>query len=222
MSELTEQMPKNMNVSAPKTNPKFWDKASAKYSKSPVSDPAAYAHTLDRTRFYLKPDDHMLELGCGTGTTALTLSDQVRHITATDISQNMLDIADRKKHEQGINNVDFVQKSVEDLPFGETYDVLFASSLLHLLTDLEDGLARIRQSIEPDGLFISKTVCLKKQNPIFPILIPIMRFFGLAPYVNFITGDELEIAVKQAGFEIIESGDHNAKPACRFIVARAI
>lgn len=224
MSQLIQQNPAlnnaALNINTQNKTAKFWDKLSDKYAKNPVSDPAAYERTLDRTCSYLKPDDHMLELGCGTGTTSLKLSDQVRHITATDISNRMLEIADHKKLEQGITNVDFMQKGVEDLPFGETYDVIFASSLLHLLTDLDDSLSRIRQSIEPGGLFISKTVCLKKQNPIYPIVIPIMRLFGKAPYVNFITGNEMEAAIKKAGFEIIESDDHNTKPACRFIVAR--
>lgn len=208
------------HMNTQKTNPKFWDKLADKYSKLPVGDIAAYERTLLRTSAHLKLDDHMLELGCGTGTTALKLSDQVRHITATDISKGMLDIADRKKLEQGVTNVDFSQKSVGDLPFGETYDVIFASSLLHLVDDLEDSLARIYASTEPNGLFISKTVCLKGQNFLFPILIPLMKLIGKAPDVAFITGDELEAAVKKAGFEIIESDDHNVKPACRFIVAR--
>lgn len=209
-----------MNSTEPKTNPKFWDKLSDKYSKHPVGDEAAYERTLERTGAHLKPDDHILELGCGTGTTALKLANQVRHITATDISQGMLDIATRKKLEQGTTNVDFMQKSVGDLPFGETYDVVFASSLLHLLDDLEDSLARIYASVEPGGLFISKTVCLKGQNFIYPIVIPLMKLIGKAPNVYFLTGDELEITIRKAGFEILESDDHNKKPACRFIVAR--
>lgn len=219
MTDLAIQN-KQIDIKVPKANPKFWDKISDKYSKLPVGDPAAYEHTLARTRTHLKPDDHMLELGCGTGTTALTLSDQVRHITATDISQGMLDIADRKKLEQGINNVDFMQKGVDDLPFGETYDVIFASSLLHLLEDLDEALARIFASVEPGGLFISKTVCLKGKNFIYPILIPLMRLIGKAPYVSFLKGSELEVAVRNAGFEIIVSEDHNKKSGSQFIVAR--
>lgn len=219
MTDLVIQN-RQMNANAPKTNPKFWDKLSVKYSKHPVGDPAAYEHTLARTGAYLKLDDHVLELGCGTGTSALKLSDQVRHITATDISQNMLDIATAKKLEQGTTNVDFAQRSVGDLPFGETYDVVFASSLLHLLDDLPDSLNRILASIEPGGLFISKTVCLKGQNILYPIMVPLMRLLGKAPHVYFFTGDEIENAIRDAGFEILESDDHNTKPACRFVVAR--
>lgn len=201
---------------------RFWTKLSAKYAKSSIGNMDAYAHTLERTASHLKQSDHMLELGCGTGTTAMRLADHVRHITATDFSEGMIDIAKQKQAEQGTSNVDFVVKSVESLPTHETYDVIFASSLLHLVPDLDEALARIHSSVEPGGLFISKTVCLKGQNPIFPIILPLMRLVGKAPFVNFFTGDELEAKMRKAGFEIIESDDHNHKPACRFIVARAV
>ncbi|MBO6918891.1 MAG: methyltransferase domain-containing protein [Rhizobiaceae bacterium] len=201
---------------------KFWDKLAAKYAARPVDDPKAYEHTLSRTKAHLKPSDHMLEIGCGTGTTSLILLDHVRHITAQDYSREMIDIAEKKREVDGTNNVTFAQSSVDDLPSFETYDVVFASSLLHLLPDLDDALVRIQQSVEPGGLFISKTVCLKNQSLLYDIMVPLMRLIGKAPYVNFVTGDEIEEKIKQNGFEILEADDHNHKPACRFVVARRI
>ena len=200
----------------------FWDKLATKYAARPVDDPKAYEHTLARTKAHLKPSDHVLEIGCGTGTTSLILSDHVRHITAQDYSKEMIDIAEKKREVDGTNNVTFAQSSVDDLPSFETYDVVFASSLLHLLPDLDDSLKRIQQSVEPGGLFISKTVCLKNQSLLYDIMVPLMRLVGKAPYVNFVTGDEIEEKIKQNGFEILEADDHNHKPACRFVVARRI
>ena len=56
---------------------KFWDGIAEKYAKRPISDMAAYEYTLGRTRSYLKPEDQVLELGCGTGSTALLLAGDV-------------------------------------------------------------------------------------------------------------------------------------------------
>ncbi|PTB95944.1 class I SAM-dependent methyltransferase, partial [Thalassospira xiamenensis] len=44
---------------------KFWDKAATKYARKPVRNQSAYAETLDRTRHYLRPDQNVLEIGCG-------------------------------------------------------------------------------------------------------------------------------------------------------------
>ena len=74
----------------------FWDKHSAKYAKTKIPDEAAYQLTTNKTRGYLKPEDDVLEVGCGTGTTALLLADAVHHLTASDISGKMVEIGKGK------------------------------------------------------------------------------------------------------------------------------
>ena len=49
---------------------RFWDRLAAGYAKKPVPDEEAYARTLERVRAHLTPNDRVLELGCGTGTSA--------------------------------------------------------------------------------------------------------------------------------------------------------
>ena len=70
------------------------------YAKRPVTDETAYQRKLKLTQDYLSPDMEVLELGCGTGTTALFHAPFVKHITGIDISRNMLEIA-RAKAESG-------------------------------------------------------------------------------------------------------------------------
>ncbi|MAN61606.1 MAG: hypothetical protein CMI60_06635 [Parvibaculum sp.] len=50
------------------------------------------------------------------------------------------------------------------------------------------------------------------------IAIPVMQFFGKAPYVSFLKGSDVEAKIVAAGFEIITSENHNA--FSRFIVAK--
>ena len=75
---------------------KFWDKIAKKYSKSDIKDKEGYNKTLDDTRKFLKKEAVVLEIGCGTGTTALKLAGSVNDMTATDISSNMIAIAKEK------------------------------------------------------------------------------------------------------------------------------
>ena len=72
---------------------RFWDRAARKYAASPIKDMAAYEYTLERTRAYLAPTDHVLELGCGTGTTAVRLAEEVAQYRCTDVSPEMIRIA---------------------------------------------------------------------------------------------------------------------------------
>jgi len=198
----------------------FWNKAAKKYAASPIKNIPAYEDTLDRTRHYLRPDDHLLEVGCGTGTTALTLSAAVRRITATDISGKMLEIAEGKRVEKSVTNVSFLQaeitKPLADAPF----DAICAFSILHLVDDLPKTLAHLRQQLKPGGYVISKTACLRDMSMFIPIMIKIMKFFGKAPHVLQFDATALESEFRLAGFEVVETGHFGKDRYVRFIVAR--
>ncbi len=206
----------------------FWDKAAQKYAKSKISDMDAYTHTLGRTRSYLSATDTVLELGCGTGSTALLLADNVAHITASDISANMLKEGRQKAADQDIANVTFVQSDVLGDAIGPgPYDVVMAFNLLHLLEDPKAAVGRVHALLKPGGLFISKTVCtpgagLPFKFRLMLLALPVMQWLGKAPYVNFMDIDELEAMVAAEGFEIMEAGNFPAAPPSRYIVAKKL
>lgn len=198
----------------------FWDKAAQKYAASPIKDMAAYEATLTRTRAYLSPTDHLLEVGCGTGSTALKLADAVARITATDISGEMLAIAEGKRTTQGVANVTFRKQEITT-PFPDTpYDAVCAFSILHLVDDLEETLMHLRDALKPGGYVISKTACLKEMNIAIRMAIPVMRAIGLAPHVLRFSASELERTFERCGFALVETGYFGSNTYARFIVAQ--
>jgi ubiquinone/menaquinone biosynthesis C-methylase UbiE len=208
----------------------FWDKAAPKYAKSPIADQAAYEYTLDRTRTYLTSKDRVLELGCGTGSTALLLAPNVKQITAIDLSPGMLAIARKKAAKTGLNNVSFEVGA--DVPKQGQYDVVMGYSLFHLVPDMEKRFEQINELLTKGGYFITKTACLAQRGAgiggalkslAIRVAIPVMQWIGKAPYVRSFSVKELESAVTAAGFEIIESGNHpKGPPPAHYIVARKV
>lgn len=200
---------------------RFWDRIADKYAKSPVKDEESYRHTLDRVKAHLDPASRVLEIGCGTGSTAFTLSESVAGIVATDISPRMIGIAEQKARDGGIGNVSFAAE--DTLAVGRAdgpFDAVMAFNLFHLLHEPGKGIAAAMRLVRPGGLLISKSPCLKGANPLYPIMIPIMRLFGKAPHVAFFTIEQLEAMVTDAGGEIVETGTFPKSPPARFIVAR--
>jgi ubiquinone/menaquinone biosynthesis C-methylase UbiE len=205
------------------TSAAFWDKIAQKYARRPVGDIESYEHTLARTQSYLTKRDCVLELGCGTGTTALKLAPHVDSYVATDFAEQMIAIGRRKQDTdaQAPKNLSFVQAATDTAPEGP-FDAVLAFNLLHLVPDLPDALGQIKSRLKPGGLLISKTICLSDGKWFFRPMIWLMQVFGKAPFVGFLTTTELEEIVGDHGFEIVETGSFPAKPPARFIVARKL
>ena len=75
----------------------FWNEALEKYSQDPTKDMGSYEYKLAKTRAYFEPDMNVLEIACGTGTTALLHAPYVASYHAVDISREMICIAWQKE-----------------------------------------------------------------------------------------------------------------------------
>jgi 2-polyprenyl-3-methyl-5-hydroxy-6-metoxy-1,4-benzoquinol methylase len=202
-------------------NPRFWDRLADRYAKKPVPDEAAYQKTLERVRAHLEPTHRVLEIGCGTGTTALGLGTAVREIVATDCSGRMIEIAREKARAGGVDNVRFSTGTLEDLELENgSFDVVTSFNLLHLISDVPATLRRVHEVLAPGGLFISKTPCIGEDGVLVRVVIPLLRILGRAPFVNFVKKDELQRQIAAAGFELIETGLYPAKSHSLFVVGR--
>jgi ubiquinone/menaquinone biosynthesis C-methylase UbiE len=204
---------------------RFWNRVARKYAASPITDMAGYERTLERTRYYLKSTDAVLEIGCGSGTTALKLAPSVARIVGADISSEMIAIAREKAAAEGHGNTEFEVATPETAPWpDESFDMALAFNVLHLLPHREAALQTVRRLLKPGGLFISKTPSLGEMNPIFRAIVPVMQAFGQAPYVAFFSGAELDQDVAAAGFEIVERARHGSrrKDSRPFLVARRL
>lgn len=182
---------------------KFWDKIAERYSKQPIADEAAYQKKLQVTQEYFQPHMKVLELGCGTGATAITHAPYVKHIRAIDISSKMIEIAQSKAEAQNIKNVTFEQLAIDELTVSDrTLDVVLGLSILHLLKNFEEVIAKVYKMLKPGGIFVTSTHCLGDTMKFFKIIAPIGKFLGLMPLVKVLTTKELEDSLTDAGFEI--------------------
>ena len=72
----------------------------------------------------IKSGDKVLDIGCGTGTSALIIAKDVGdegEVVGIDLSSRMLDIARKKLKRSGFRNVTFLQANAEDIPYPDSY-----------------------------------------------------------------------------------------------------
>jgi ubiquinone/menaquinone biosynthesis C-methylase UbiE len=201
------------------TDASFWDKAAPKYAKDPINDMAGYTQTRDRIAQILQPHHSVLELGCGTGSTALELAGGVDRYIGTDVSPQMIAIANAKLTDQSPKQLSFAVQDAGSVPSG-THDVILALNLLHLLPNLQDVLTQIYQALPPGGVFIAKTGLLKDGLWVLPWIIPVLRLVGKAPYVRSLRQADLLEMMATVGFSVPETLVQGGVVPRLFTVAR--
>ena len=201
---------------------KYWNKRADKYAQRPVSDETTYQKKLEITRNYFGPDMEVLEIGCGTGSTAIAHAPYVRHITATDFSSRMIEIARDKARAAGIDNMTFEARSADDNDVPDaSLDAVMAHNLLHLLEDREQVIADVHRMLRTGGVFVTSTACLGDMMFLFRLIVPIGRFLRVFPLVKVFSVADLKASLENAGFEI----DYEWQPkknAAAFIICRKL
>ena len=198
----------------------FWDRHASKYAAKPIANPSAYEAKLNHVRSLLAPTDHVLEIGCGTGGTALRLATSCARITASDISAKMIDYARSRRRQVTVKNVRFVHADANRILHDAQFDKIMAFSLLHLVSDVPELLGAIHDQLKPRGLFVSKTICLKERHLATKLMIRVFKVLRIAPDIKLLSQVELFRQIEKAGFEIVETryfGDQANDP---YVVAR--
>jgi ubiquinone/menaquinone biosynthesis C-methylase UbiE len=95
-------------------------------------------------------EDAVLELGCGTGFTSTMIAGIVKHLTATDMSEEMLERA-----RAGLGDLENVRIQVEDCygtSFGDgTFDAVLLANLIHLVRRPGDVMREAWRVLKPGG-----------------------------------------------------------------------
>ncbi len=224
IAELASAAPPAATQTAAAAKARFWDRLAPKYAATPYADLAGYEATLQRVQGLLSPQHDVLEIGCGTGSTALRVAPFARSLLATDVSSEMIAIAHQRLAAQPTPALRFAVADAEAMAFGhEAFDAVLALNVLHLLSDLEEALMPLVQALRPGGLLISKTPCIAEMNPLIPYLaVPLMRAIGKAPPVLCFTEQQLQSAMVHQGLQIVGAERHGTrgKDIRAFIVAR--
>ncbi len=199
---------------------RFWNRIAKRYARMPVANPGTYETKLAKTDSYLDPGDRVLEIGCGTGTTALHHASRVAHILATDISPQMIAIAQSKADAAAIDNVSFEVCGIDALDTSARFDVILAHNILHLVADVPGTLHRLHRMLKPGGLLISSTRCIGDFAAWLAWIAPLGRVLQLLPRLNVFREPTFMQWIADAGFDVEEVWQPAPK-ASHYVVARA-
>ncbi len=160
---------------------RFWDRF-ANYYDSFINKvfKKTYKTILEYLDSDLNINHNVLEIGTGTGIIPFSIYSKVSSIVATDISPEMIRIANQKLKRLKIKNIDFQIQDSYNLTFQDkTFDIVIASNLFHLLYEKEKPIKEIKRVMKDTGIFIAPTLCVgenKKSKIIAAIIGSISGF----------------------------------------------
>jgi 2-polyprenyl-3-methyl-5-hydroxy-6-metoxy-1,4-benzoquinol methylase len=201
---------------------KFWDKSASKFDQEGRKDEKTYIKIIDRTKKYLKTSDTVLDFGCGTGLISNEIAGNVKLIHAIDISSKMIEIAKNKADNRKIQNIEYTHSTIFDERFkSDSFDVILAFYILHLLQDTKKTIQRINDLLKPGGLVISIIPCIKEKI-FLNISLSLLSKIGLVPDTKSFKANELEDIIADGNFQTIENESlHQGLPQY-FMVAKKI
>jgi len=98
------------------------------------------------------PQDTWLDIGTGTGHTALALAEQVRCVIGSDLTPEMLNEAVGLTLESGVTNVSWHLADVHGLPYLDaSFEGVTCRRAAHHFTDIDLALREILRVLPPGG-----------------------------------------------------------------------
>jgi ubiquinone/menaquinone biosynthesis C-methylase UbiE len=139
-------------MSKQKVQQQFGANAAA-YATSPVH---AKGYSLNRLVELIQPQPtwNILDVATAAGHTAFAFAPHVAHVTATDLTPEMLTVAAELAVEKGINNLTLASADAEDLPYeAETFDLVACRIAPHHFPDIQQFINEAARVLKPGGVF---------------------------------------------------------------------
>lgn len=183
-----------------------WDKASGRYEDlwSRQVEPAQ-ARLLEMVN--LQPGERVLDVACGTGLVSFPAAEvvgPVGSVVGTDISEEMVAVANREAIAHDLPHVSFNRMDADTLDFPDaSFDAVLCSLGMMYFPDPVQSLREIRRVLKPGGLVGAAVWGARNRcgwANIFPIVDARVHTEVCPLFFALGTQDALKTAMETAGF----------------------
>ncbi len=142
------------------------------------------------TQVDLRPEDIVLDVGCGDGRTTVAIAASVPHgrVLGVDLSAEMIAHATAQHCRPPVHNLRFEQADAAALPFESEFSVVFSNAVLHWLPDQQAAVRGIARALQPGGRVVVQ--CGGHGN-VAAVIATFERVSGTPPWRTLCTTGEI-------------------------------
>ena len=157
----------------------FWDRWARFYDCTQWSNRRVNAAAAARTAALVPAGARVLDCAAGTGLFSLAAAERAASVLCTDLSEAMLEQAERKARRRGLTNLRFARRDVTALPDPEgSFDAVIAANVLHLLPAPEQAVREFWRVAAPGGRLLLPTYLQGKTGAAYGAVIKIYQGVG--------------------------------------------
>lgn len=154
------------------------------------------------SRYLKKPNQKILDIGCGAGTLSLYLANKGHNVLGLDISSKAIKECLKSKKALGLNNVDFRTLDFLAMKTKNRYDAVLFTEVIEHLEDDSKALGSIHNFLKPSGIMILSTP--SDTAPLHKLGIT-KKFDEEVGHLRRYSLEEIQEIVRKSGFKIIET-----------------
>ena len=185
----------------------------------------AYERSIQKTRAVLTPEQQILEIGCGTGIIALGIAPHVQRVIATDLSPEMIAVAQNNARRLAIPNVEFRVSDGYALPFDDaSCDTVLLFNTLHVVKEPAALLREAYRLLKPGGHLVSAVDCYAEPAPLSTRLMltlqKLLNLVGMIPFVWYCKKVDIHDLFAEHAFVIEDTEVLHPAPVNYYVLAR--
>lgn len=164
----------------------FWDRIARVYDIAEAVNGKVYREMCELTRRLIPRGAAVLDCAAGTGELSFAAAEKAESVLCTDNSENMLDTAMAKAKKRGIENVRFERRNIFRLDDpDETYDVVIAGNVLHLLSEPENAVAELYRVTKRGGRILLPTFVTRGSSKPASAMLGVYKKLGFNPSTEY-------------------------------------
>ena len=195
----------------------FWDKIAGFYDFAESFNSKVYKEMTALAAGFVPQDAAVLDVAAGTGQLSFAAAEKAKEVVCTDLSLSMLENARKKAKRRNVTNILFEVRDIMKLTDRDnTYDVVIAGNVLHLLDEPQAAVKELYRVLKPGGRLLLPTFMLGGRKR---TLVEIYRLLGFTPAGDY-TEETYRKMLEAADCGAVKTKMINGKIPCCFAVMK--